>query len=162
MRTRNSMAAVAIVTLVGSVLAGGAAPAGASSPADQGVTATTISVGLPYVNFAALKSLGVTIDDGSFPDAYNAVVKDINAHGGVNGRKIDLHLVEMTPALPADAAASCAQLTEADQVVVSISPVCRDCYQQTHDTPVIAGSLPGGVAGQRCARLRPDPTRRGV
>ena len=45
--------------------------AGASSPADQGVTAKTIAVGLPYVNFVALKSLGVTINDGNFPDAYS-------------------------------------------------------------------------------------------
>ena len=53
--------------------------AGAASPADQGVTAKTIAVGLPYVNFQALKSLGVTIDDGSFPDAYQSVIADINA-----------------------------------------------------------------------------------
>ena len=146
MAIRSSIwAAVALVTVVGSTVANGAVPAGASSPADQGVTATTISVGLPYVNFAALKSLGVTINDGSFPDAYNAIVNDMNAHGGVDGRKIDLHLVEMNPALPADAASSCAQLTEDDNVFVAISPVFPDCYQQTHDTPVIAGSLPGAL-----------------
>jgi ABC-type branched-subunit amino acid transport system substrate-binding protein len=160
MGTRSSVwAAVAIVTAAGSMLATGAAPAGASSPADQGVTAKTISLGVPYVNFAALKSLGVTIDDGSFPDAYNAIVKDINAHGGVNGRKIDLHLVEMNPSLPADAASSCAQLTEDDKVFVSISPVFPDCYQQTHDTPVIAGSLPGALpasAAPDFALIPPD------
>ena len=49
----------------------------------------------------------------------------------------------MDPALPADAANSCTQLTEDDHVFVSISPVFPDCYQTTHDTPVIAGSLPG-------------------
>ena len=116
-------------------------------------------VGLPYVNFAALKSLGVTINDGSFPDAYNAIVNNINAHGGVNGRKIDLHLVEMNPALPADAASSCAQLTEDDKVFVAISPVFPDCYQQTHDTPVIAGSLPGALpasAAPDFALIPPD------
>ena len=127
MATRSSIwAAVALVTLVGSILATGAVPAGASSPADKGVTATTISVGVPYVNFAALKSLGVTINDGSFPDAYNAIVDDMNAHGGINGRKIDLHLVEMNPSLPADAASSCAQLTEDDNVFIAISPVFPD------------------------------------
>ena len=40
---------------------------------------------------------------------------------------------------------SCTQLTEDDHVFVSISPVFPDCYQQTHDTPVIAGSLPGAL-----------------
>ena len=112
-----------------------------------------------YVNFAALKSLGVTINDGSFPDAYNAIVNNINAHGGINGRKIDLHLVEMNPALPAEAASSCAQLTEDDKVFVAISPVFPDCYQQTHDTPVIAGSLPGALpasAASDFALIPPD------
>ncbi len=139
-------AGVALVTLVGSFLATGAVAAGASSsPANQGVTATTVAVGLPYVNFAALKNLGVDINDGSFPDAYTAIADNINAHGGINGRKIDMQMVEMNPALPADAASSCAQLTEDDHVFVSISPVFPDCYQQTYDTPVIAGSLPGAL-----------------
>ena len=152
-------AGVALVTLVGSLLSAGAVPAGASSPADQGVTATTISVGLPYVNFAALKNLGVDINDGSFPDAYTAIADNINAHGGINGRKIKMQMVEMNPALPADAASSCAQLTEDDHVFVSISPVFPDCYEQTYDTPVIAGSLPGALptsAAPDFALIPPD------
>ena len=94
MGTRTSIwaAAAALVTVLGSMLAVGPVAAGASSPADQGVTAKTIAVGLPYVNFAALQSLGVTINDGSFPDAYNAVIAGINAKGGINGRKLVLAL----------------------------------------------------------------------
>jgi hypothetical protein len=161
MGTRTSIwaAAAALVTALGSMLAVGPTAAGASSPADQGVTATTISVGLPYVNFVALQSLGVTINDGSFPDAYNAVIANINAHGGVDGRKLVLHLVEMNPAVPASATSSCTQLTEDDKVFVSISPVFPDCYQQTYDTPVIAGSLPGALpasAAPDFALIPPD------
>ena len=151
--------ATAVVTVVGAMLCTGVSPAAASSPADQGVTAKTISVGLPYVNFVALHSLGVTIDDGSFPDAYNAVIANINAHGGVNGRKLVLHMVEMNPAVPADATSSCTQLTEDDKVFISISPVFPDCYQQDHDTPVIAGSLPGALpasAAPDFALIPPD------
>ena len=127
MGTRTSIwaAAAALVTVLGSMLAVGPTAAGASSPAD-GVTAKTIAVGLPYVNFAALKSLGVTIDDGSFPDAYNGVIGMINKQGGVNGRKLVLHDVEMNPSVPADATSSCTQLTEDDKVFVSISPVFPD------------------------------------
>ena len=108
MGTRTSIwaAAAALVTMLGSTLIFSPA-AGASSPADQGVTAKTIAVGLPYVNFAALQSLGVTINDGSFPDAYNAVIAGINAKGGVNGRKLVLSTVEMNPSVPADATSSC-------------------------------------------------------
>jgi hypothetical protein len=145
-------AAAALVTALGSMLTVGPTAAGASSPADQGVTASTISVGLPYVNFAALQSLGVTINDGNFPDAYNAVLAYTNSHGGVNGRKLVLHAVEMNPAVPASATGSCTQLTQDDKVFVSISPVFPDCYQQTYDTPVIAGSLPGTLP----ANVAPD------
>ena len=148
MGTRTSIWAgvAALVTMLGSTLILSPA-AGASSPADQGVTAKTIAVGLPYVNFQALKSLGVTINDGNFPDAYQSVISDINAKGGINGRKLVLSSVEMNPSVPADATSSCTQLTEDDHVFAAISPVFPACYQQTHDTSVIAGSLPEPLTG---------------
>jgi hypothetical protein len=148
MGTRTSIwaGAAALVTMLGSTLILSPA-AGASSPADQGVTAKTIAVGLPYVNFEALKSLGVTINDGNFPDAYKSVIADINAKGGINGRKLVLSSVEMNPSVPADATSSCTQLTEDDHVFAAISPVFPACYQQTHDTSVIAGSLPEPLTG---------------
>ena len=161
MGTRKSVwAAAALVTVVGSMLATGAVPAGASSsPADQGVTKTTITVGLPYVDFAALADLGVNINDGSFPDAYTAVADAINKAGGIDGRKIEMQMVSMNPALPASENSSCTQLTEDDHVFVSISPVFPDCYQQTHDTPVIVGSLPGALPAGVGARLLVQPAR---
>lgn len=131
--------------MVGTMLVVSPATAGAASPADQGVTATTISVGLPYVNFAALKSLGVDINNGNYPDAFNAYAAYVNAHGGVNGRKLVMHYAEMNPSVPAEATSSCTQLTEDDKIFVAISPVFPDCYQQDHDTPAIAGSLPGAL-----------------
>src|ERR1700685_1413424 len=124
MGTRTSIwaGAAALVTALGSMVAVSPA-AGAASPADQGVTAKTIAVGLPYVNFEALKSLGVTINDGNFTDAYKSVISDINAKGGINGRKLVLSSVEMNPSVPADPTPWCTQLTEDDHVFVSISPV---------------------------------------
>src|ERR1700722_9171071 len=129
-RTTIWAGAAALVTMLGSTLILSPA-AGAASPADQGVTAKTIAIGLPYVNFEALKSLGVTINDGNFPDAYKSVIAGINAKGGINGRKLVLSSVEMNPSVPAEAAPSCTQLTEDDHVFASISPVFPACYQQT-------------------------------
>jgi hypothetical protein len=147
LRTRRAASTMAaFVTVLVVMIATGTAPAGAaSSPANQGVTATTISVGVPYVDFAALASLGVTLNDGSFPDAYSAIIANYNAHGGVDGRKLVAHYVEMNPAVPASATSSCTQLTEDDKVFVAIAPVFPDCYQQTYDTPVLFGSLPGSL-----------------
>jgi hypothetical protein len=135
---------VAVMTMTGAILTI-SAPTGASSPADQGVTSKTISVGLPYVDFTALRSLGVTINEGSFPDAYGAIIANLNAHGGVDGRKLVLHLAEMDPAVAASETSSCSTLTEDDKVFVAFSPVFPDCYQQDHDTLVMAGSLPGSL-----------------
>ncbi len=137
-----SIASAFVVTL-GAVFALGSPSAAASSPADLGVTAKKITVGVPYVNFDALRSLGVNINEGSFPDAYSAVAAYMNAHGGVDGRKLVVDYAEMNPAVASDVTATCSQLTEDDHVFVALSPVYPDCYQQDHDTLVIAGSLPG-------------------
>jgi hypothetical protein len=134
----------ALVTVLGTMLVTSSAPAGASSsPADQGVTATTIQAGNPYVDFPALKSLGVNINEGSFPDAYSAIAAYLNAHGGFDGRKVVMKYAEMDPAVASSETGSCNTLTEDDHVFVSFGPVFPDCYQSTHDTTVFGGSLPG-------------------
>jgi hypothetical protein len=139
-------AAAALVTMLGTMLVSGPAPAGAaSSPADQGVTATTIQAGNPYVNFVALKSVGVDINEGSFPDAYSAIAAYMNAHGGFDGRKLVMNYAEMNPAVAADQTSSCTTLTEDDHIFIAFAPVFPACYQTTHDTPVEGGSLPGAV-----------------
>jgi len=153
MRVRRVFPAVAaLATVLGTMLVTSPAPAGASSPADQGVTSKTIIAGVPYVNFVALHALGVTINEGSFPDAYTAIANYDNAHGGFDGRKIVLDLSEFDPAVQAQVTSSCSTLTEDDHIFISLSPVYPDCYQQQHDTLVIAGSLPGTLP----ANVAPD------
>jgi hypothetical protein len=132
-----------MILLLGATLAPG--EAGASSPADQGVTATTINVGVPVIDFAALASVGVKLNEGNIPDAYSAIVANMNAHGGVDGRKIVMSYVYANPAVPASGDAACTKLTEDDKIFVAIAPVYPDCYQVQHDTPVIAGALPADV-----------------
>jgi hypothetical protein len=153
MGTRTKISAMAaFVTALGTMFVASPAPAGATTPADQGVTATTISVGIPYVDFVALHALGVTIDEGSFPDAYGAIIANMNAHGGVDGRQIVAHYFKFNPSVPASVTASCSQLTEDDKIFIALSPVYPDCYQQDHGTLVIAGSLPGALP----ANVPPD------
>jgi hypothetical protein len=122
-------------------------PASAASNGTPGVTATTIRVGVPYVDVAAVKAVGVNIDWGSVPDAFNAVIKDMNAHGGINGRKIVPYLVAVNPTGTAPAATACTQLTEDDNVFVAIAPLSPTCYLQ-HNIPVVASVYPSPrVAG---------------
>ncbi len=142
MAKRNLAAAGAlIVALASGALATN--PASAASSNTPGVTATTIRVGIPYVDVAAVKAVGVNINWGSVPDAFNAVIKDINAHGGINGRKIVPYIVAVNPTGTAPAATACTQLTEDDTVFVAISPLMATCYLQ-HNTPVVASIYPSG------------------
>jgi Periplasmic binding protein len=104
--------------------------AGASAAQLAGSTSTAIKVGIPYPDLAALKSLGITLDQGSFPDAYNALIANLNAHGGINGRKVVPDLVAVNPALSTAASSACTQLTQDDHVLVTLGPVTPLCYQQ--------------------------------
>src|ERR1700729_1882835 len=108
MAKRNLAAAGAlVVALAAGTLATNTASAASSNT--PGVTATTIRVGIPYVDVAAVKAVGVNIDWGSVPDAFNAVIKDINAQGGITGRKMVPYIVAVNPTGPAPAATACTQ-----------------------------------------------------
>ena len=115
------------------------------SPADQGMTSTNIRIRISFIDFAALEAVGVTLNDGNFPDAFNALTADMNAHGGVDGRKIVPYFVETNPEVASSGNSSCSELTEDDKVFIVMFPVYPDCYQQDHDTPVIGGVLPGAL-----------------
>jgi hypothetical protein len=134
---------IASLVLLGATLAVDPTAVGATSPADQGVTSTTIRVGFPVINFAALAAVGVHLNDGNFQDAISALTAYMNAHGGIDGRKVVPYVALDDPALTSSSLAVCTQLTEDDHVFVVILPVYPDCYQATHNTPVIDGTLPG-------------------
>ena len=83
------------------------------------------------------------MNDGNFQDAISALTTYMNAHGGIDGRKIVPYVALDDPAITASSQTVCTQLTEDDHVFIAIAPVYPDCYQATHDTPVIDGTLPG-------------------
>ena len=142
--------ATVVVAIVLTSVALAAPNADAGSPPTPGVTATTVRVGIPYVDLASLASVGVKLNQGSFPDAYNALIAYVNAHGGIDGRKIVPYLVAVNPTATAPAATACTQLTEDDKVFVALAPLSPDCYLEQHHTPTInsqfQGSLPPGSA----------------
>ena len=141
MAKRNLVALVAAIVSVSWVSL--SIPASAASGSTPGVTATTIRVGIPYVDVAAVKAVGVNISWGSVPDAFNAVIADINAHGGINGRKVVPYLVAVNPTGTAPAATACTQLTQDDTVFVAVAPLSATCYLQ-HNTPVVASVYASG------------------
>jgi len=155
MAKRNLVATVAAIVLVAG-LSLGTNPASATSGSTPGVTATTIRVGIPYVDVAAVKAVGVNISWGSVPDAFNAVISNINAHGGIEGRKIVPYIVAVNPTGTAPAATACTQLTEDDTVFVAIAPLNATCYTQ-HNTPVVASIYAAGTSSSTAQDFTTTP-----
>lgn len=126
------------------VLTDPGASAAATSDLGQGVTASTIRVGISVVDFAALAKLGgAPMDQGNEQDAYNALIANVNRHGGINGRKIVPFYAMVNPVGTAPAATACTALTENDHVFVALEPLDPECYTVTHKTPVVDPLLPG-------------------
>ncbi len=117
--------------------------AGSSQQLGQGVTATTIRVGITYPDLAAIRQT-INVNAGNYQVAYTAVIDQINSQGGINGRKIVPYFSAVNPLGTAPAAESCAQLTEDDKVFVEVGFLqAADvlCYVATHDTPIVGQSL---------------------
>ena len=146
MRRVTRLLVVSTILVSGAVIAVGAGPAaGAAVPPGQGVTATTIRIGIPYIDFSAIRKFGITLDQGNYPDAYNAIVADLNADGGVDGRKLVPYLLAVSPVGTAPAATACTQLDEDNKVFAAIAPFEPACFLQ-RGVPTIAGSYQGGPA----------------
>ncbi len=160
---RKSLVPLVIGALLLSAMAivGGAAPVSAATSAPtQGVTATTIRVGIPYVDLAAVRQFGITLNQGSFPDAYDAVIANLNASGGINGRRVVPYLVAVNPVGTGPAITACTQLSEDDSVFVAINPQQADCFLQQHNVPTISGTFQDAPSssGTPNFTLVPPPT----
>ena len=118
----------------------------ASAASAPGVSKTSISVGVPYVDLAAVdQQFGLHINQGSYPDAYNALFANINAHGGINGRKVVPVLVAVNPTGTAAAASACTKLTQDTPVFVAMGPLSPECYLE-HGVPTMNATVTGSLA----------------
>ncbi|MGO9856913.1 MAG: hypothetical protein ACLPYY_17955 [Acidimicrobiales bacterium] len=117
----------------------------ASAASTPGVSKTSISVGIPYVDLAAVdQQFGLHINQGSYPDAYDALFANLNAHGGINGRKVVPVLVAVNPTGTTAAATACTQLTEDTPVFAALSPLSPECYLE-HGIPTMNSTVTGTV-----------------
>ena len=136
--------------MLAAVLASTIAPPMASAAAAPGVTKTSIAVGIPYVDLAAVdKQFGLHIDQGSYQDAYNALFASVNAHGGINGRRLVPVFAAVNPTGTAAAAVACTKLTDDTPVFVALGPLSPECYLE-HGIPTmnstVTGTLTSGSA----------------
>ena len=162
MRRVTRLLVVSTILVSGAVIGAGASPvAGAAGAPGQGVTGTTIRIGIPYINLSAVRQFGITLDQGNYPDAYNAIIADLNAHGGVDGRKLVPYLLAVSPVGTAPGATACTQLDEDDQVFIAIAPFEPACFLQ-QGVPTIVGVIPGRSGLRHRAELHADAAAGGL
>jgi hypothetical protein len=138
-------------TRAGASAGGVASPAGASAANGPGVTNSTITIGVSYYKNgqAANKALGADgVDTGDPVAGTRLLIRDINAHGGIAGRRVELLLYPIDPQSPtpysASAQAECAYFTQDHKVFAMIdgSPAAdaRACLEKAGVT-YLGGSL---------------------
>ncbi len=121
-----------------------AGPATAASSASPGVTNNSITIGVTYVDLASVAQFIHGLNQGNFQAVYQALINNINAHGGIDGRTLKADYEPINPIGSASPSSACTQLTEDDDVFAvmgffqSTDPAC---YVTLHDTPVIGGAM---------------------
>jgi len=154
-RTRGLIAAAAIAAMLLAACASdddSASDDGGSSGTEApdatgpapGVTDDTIKVGVTYVDVESLKASGLNFNLGDHEAVYNALFDDINANGGINGRKIEPVFAPINPTSPTPAEEACVKLTEDEDVFVITGFFLNDavvCPVSTHETAVVGGGM---------------------
>jgi ABC-type branched-subunit amino acid transport system substrate-binding protein len=129
---------------------------------DSAVTKDAIKIGVSYVDLAAVRAAGINRDHGDYEKAYQTVIDDINANGGVNGRKIVPVFVGIDPIGTDPAQQACVQLTEDEKVFAAIGQFQGDapiCYLEQHETPIVGGSVTAeNLARAKAAWYTLDPS----
>ena len=146
------MRKVLATAVVVGLLATGAGAAGATVRADDSaVTKDQIKIGITYVDTASLKSRGINLDHGDYEKSYNAVINDLNAKGGINGRKIVPVFAPVNPIGTDPAQVACVKLTEDEKVFAAVGFFLNDgplCYLEQHTTPVVGGTITSEYLGR--------------
>ena len=84
------------------------------------MTKDKIKIGVTYVDLAAVRATGIKLDHGDYEKAFQTVIDDINAKGGINGRKIVPVFAPINPIGTDPAQAACVKLTEDEKVFAVI------------------------------------------
>jgi hypothetical protein len=138
---------LAIATVIQLVAFGSAEGATQSG---NGVTSTSIKIGITYPDVAAIASI-INVNPGNYQVAYTTLINQINSRGGINGRKIVPVFAPVDPLGTSGAATACTHLTEDENVFAVLGffqAADVGCYLNQHDTPIIGASLTAAQSAQ--------------
>ena len=122
---------------------------GASTPSARGVTADAVKVGFAIVDLKSLAAQGIKDPYGLRQDAQQvlqALVDDVNADGGVNGRRIDPVFKKVDFLDPNAQRAACLAFVQDDAVFGVVDtfafsrPDTQGCLAAENKTPVVSAS----------------------
>jgi hypothetical protein len=108
-----------------------------------GVTEDTIKVGITYIDFEPIKEL-TEIRHGDYEGAYRALIDDVNANGGINGRTLVPVFAPVSPIGTDSADAACVKLAQDEQVFVAMGYFQGDtvmCLVEGQETAVLGGTM---------------------
>ena len=123
-------------------------PVSDASTSSRGVTATTINVAFPVVSLTSLAGkLGFAedLEYGEQSKAIDFFVKQINEHGGIDGRKINPIITYYDPTNDAQMRADCEQWTQGSPGVFAVidgvgtwTGASQLCVTQQGHTPLLS------------------------
>jgi hypothetical protein len=162
MRPRNIVILGAVLSLAlgacGSSSNKGSAPAASPSTTVKlsgapgpGVTPTAIKLGVMMIDYKCIEQFV----DSVRPDqqkTYQIFIDDLNAKGGINGRKIVPVYKTFCPVDTTTEIAACTSLTDDDHVFAVIGTFydpngeAQQCFTKRHKTPIVSSTFPQTLA----------------
>ncbi len=149
MKRAVALLSLAAVLLVGCKSTGDSTSTSSTAPAStepgQGVTADSIKIGVTYTDLSSLRDL-MNLDHGDYQSAFQAVADQINANGGINGRKLQLVDTPVSPIGTDAGTTACVKLAEDQKVFAVVGNIQTNvvpCYVKDHDTAVVGGYMTG-------------------
>jgi ABC-type branched-subunit amino acid transport system substrate-binding protein len=140
MRRLFAVMTVVMLLLAGTMSAGATLRSGTSTT--NGVTPKEIKLGVTYVDLESIRSQ-INLDIGNFPKMYTAILDDLNAKGGINGRKVVPAFAPINPLGTTPSQEACVKLVEDEKVFAVTGFFLGDaplCYVEQYTTPVVGGT----------------------
>ena len=133
----------------------------------RGVTEDTITVGVSMLDFALLKEINLSPAGwGDQQGIWEALIANLNANGGINGRTVEAVYEFYSPINPVDAERVCTALTEDNETfavlggfVGPLAGTADPCIAGLNDTILVGGEINSAELAQTSAPwYHPEPT----
>lgn len=109
---------------------------------NTGVTDDTIKIGFTYLDLVGLAESGlIKLSWGPTEAIIQAIVDDINANGGINGRDLEVVFAPFLPIGDAPSGEACTQLTEDEEVFAVLVGFLGEnnlCVTELHETVLVS------------------------